>query len=218
MTDVLPAFDLLETIRWTPGEGFFLLDRHLRRMRGSAGHFGYPWHDAEILRELDRAVAGQLGAQRVRLLVSRDGWARVECAPLGPGSAGPATLRIAAAPVDPRNIFLFHKTTHRVMYTDAALPECDDVILWTARGDATETTLGNLVVEIGGRKVTPPVETGLLAGTFRAELLERGDIVEGRVTLDDVKSASRMWIVNSVREWWPAEVRTAAAPSEPRRA
>ena len=33
--------------------------------------------------------------------------------------------------------------------------------------------------------------------------------MEGRVTLEDLKSASRVWIVNSVREWWPAEVHIA---------
>jgi para-aminobenzoate synthetase/4-amino-4-deoxychorismate lyase len=103
-------------------------------------------------------------------------------------------------------VFLFHKTTYRTMYTDASQPECDDVLLWTAHGDVTETTVGNIVVEIGGRKITPPVEAGLLAGTFRAELLERGEIAEGRVTLDDVRNAARVWIVNSVREWWPAEI------------
>jgi len=206
MADALPAFDLLETIRWTPEAGFFLLDRHIRRIRGSARYFDYVWNEADILRELDHAVAGRNEAQRVRLLVSRSGSVRVECAPLGPRSALPAKLGIAPAPIDPRNVFLFHKTTHRVMYTDAAQPDCDDVILWTANGDVTETTLGNLVVDMDGRKVTPPVGTGLLAGTFREELLERGDIVEGRVTLDDVKSASRVWIINSVREWWPAEI------------
>ena len=103
-------------------------------------------------------------------------------------------------------MFLFHKTTHRVMYSDAMQPECDDVVLWTADGAVTESTLGNIVVEIGGRKVTPPVDAGLLAGTFREELLERGDIVEGHITLEDLKTASRVWIVNSVREWWPAEI------------
>jgi branched-subunit amino acid aminotransferase/4-amino-4-deoxychorismate lyase len=90
-------------------------------------------------------------------------------------------------------------------------PECDDVVLWTAGGDVTETTLGNIVVEIGGRKITPPVGAGLLAGTFREELLEKGDVIEGRVTLDDLKSASRVWIVNSVREWWPADLHIANA-------
>ena len=96
------------------------------------------------------------------------------------------------------------------MYAEAMQPDCDDVVLWTADGHITETTIGNLVVEVGGRKVTPPVDAGLLAGTFREELLERGDIVEGRVTLDELKSASRVWIVNSVREWWPATIRYIA--------
>ena len=200
------TFELLETMRWTPDGGFFLLDRHLRRMQGSARYFDYAWDEAGILRELNRAVDGKTEAQRIRLLVSRSGSVRVECAPLGPGNVLPAKLGIAAAPIDPKNVFLFHKTTHRVMYTDAAQPECDDVILWDATGDVTETTLGNIVVEIAGRKVTPPVGTGLLAGTFREELLERGEIVEGRVTLDEVKSASHVWIINSVREWWPAEI------------
>jgi para-aminobenzoate synthetase/4-amino-4-deoxychorismate lyase len=206
MADALPAFDLLETIRWTPDAGFFLLARHLRRIEQSARRFDFAWNDADVLRELDRAAAGKTEAQRMRLLVSRDGSVRVESAPLGPASARPAKLGIAAAPVDPTNVFLFHKTTHRAVYAAAAQPECDDVILWTANGDVTETTIGNLVVEMGGRKVTPPVDAGLLAGTFREELLDRGEIVEGRVTLDDVKAAPRVWIINSVREWWPAEI------------
>jgi para-aminobenzoate synthetase/4-amino-4-deoxychorismate lyase len=216
MADALPAFDLLETIRWTPDAGFFLLDRHIRRIERSARHFDYVWSKAGALRELDRAVGGKTEPQRVRLLVSRSGSIRVECAALGPPSALPAKLGIAAAPVDPTNVLLSNKTTCRSMYAEAALPDCDDVILWTAGGDVTETTLGNLVVEMSGRKVTPPLSAGLLAGTFRAELLERGEIVEGRVTLDDVKTAPRVWIINSVREWWPAEIYIAnAAPTRP---
>jgi para-aminobenzoate synthetase/4-amino-4-deoxychorismate lyase len=205
------TFELLETMRWTPAAGFFLLDRHLQRIRGSAQYFDYVWDEPSVLRALDRAVAGQTEPQRVRLLVARNGFARVECTPLGPKSVAPAKLGIAATPIDPSNVFLFHKTTHRTMYTDAAQPDCDDVLLWTAHGDVTETTVGNIVVEIGGRKVTPPVQAGLLAGTFRAELLARGEIVEGRVTLDEVRNASRVWIINSVREWWPAEVYIATA-------
>jgi branched-subunit amino acid aminotransferase/4-amino-4-deoxychorismate lyase len=118
---------------------------------------------------------------------------------------------IAASPIDPANVFLFHKTTHRVMYTDAAQPDCDDVVLWNPDGEITETTIGNVVVDIGGRKVTPAAEAGLLPGTFRQELLDRGEIVEGRITLDDLKSASRVWLINSVREWWPAEIHMARA-------
>jgi para-aminobenzoate synthetase/4-amino-4-deoxychorismate lyase len=41
----------------------------------------------------------------------------------------------------------------------------------------------------------------LLAGTFRAELLEHGKIREQRITLHDVHRAIRIWLINSVREW-----------------
>ena len=200
------TFDLLETMKWTPEGGYFLLDRHINRMRRSATYFDYAWPEADVRRELDKAVTGKTQSQRVRLLVSRDGAIRVECTPLAAGSSAPARLGIATAPIDPVNEFLFHKTTHRVMYTDAMQPGCDDVVLWNPAKEITETTFGNLVVEIGGRKVTPPVDAGLLAGTFREDLLERGEIVEGRVTLDEMKSASRVWLINSVREWWPATI------------
>lgn len=203
------AFELLETMRWTPAAGFFLLDRHLHRMGRSAQYFEYVWNEAAILQALDRAVGGKSEAQRIRLLVARDGSARVESTPLGPKSVLPARLGIAARPIDPSNVFLFHKTTHRTMYADAAQPDCDDVLLWDAHGGVTETMFGNIVVEVDGRKLTPPVDAGLLAGTFREELLARGEIVEGRLTIDDIRQASRVWIINSVREWWPAEI---AAP------
>jgi para-aminobenzoate synthetase/4-amino-4-deoxychorismate lyase len=199
------TFDLLETMKWTPTGGYFLLDRHIHRIHRSALYFEFAWNEADVLRELDRAVAGKNEPQRVRLLAARDGGVRVESTPLS-RHAAPARLGIANAPIDPADVFLFHKTTHRDVYTRAMRDDCDDVLLWTPHGDVTETTIGNIVVEIGGRKVTPPMDAGLLPGTFREELLERGEIVEGRVTLDDVKAASRIWIINSVREWCPAEV------------
>ena len=205
------TFELLETLRWSPLGGYFLLERHLRRMRRSAEYFDFRFDESGIRASLDRAVLGRTERQRVRLLLARSGDLQVECAPLSPTNSVAARLGIAAEPIDPSNVFLFHKTTHRVMYTSAMQPDCDDVVLWTADGAVTETTLGNIVVEIGGRKVTPPVDAGLLAGTFREELLERGEIVEGRVTLDDLKSAPQVWIINSVREWWPATVNATVA-------
>jgi para-aminobenzoate synthetase / 4-amino-4-deoxychorismate lyase len=204
------TFDLLETMRWSPGDGVFLLERHLGRLRRSAEYFEYRFDEEQIRSAIDSAVGGRSESQRVRLLLSRDGVIRVECAQLAPGNSDPARLGIAAEPIDPSNVFLFHKTTHRVMYTNAMQPDCEDVVLWRDDGVVTETTLGNIVVDIGGRKVTPPVDVGLLAGTFREELLQRGEIVEGQVTLDDLKSAARVWIINSVRGWWPATVRHIA--------
>src|SRR5262252_7420085 len=81
-------FELLETIKWTPAGGFFLLDRHLRRMNQSAAYFSYRCSIGDLRARLDRAVAGSSDALRVRLLLAQNGDIRVECTPLGPG--GPA--------------------------------------------------------------------------------------------------------------------------------
>jgi para-aminobenzoate synthetase/4-amino-4-deoxychorismate lyase len=211
------AFELLETIRWTPGRGFFLLDRHLTRIAGSARHFGYTCHAADLRAALDRAVAASADPLRVRLLLAHDGTARVECAVLDPVTA-PARVLFADAPIDPGDAFLYHKTTNRRVYDAAKRQDADDVILWNADRQVTETTIANIVAEIGGRKLTPPVECGLLPGTFRAQLLDDRVIEEGVITIDQIREATGLWLVNSVREWRPARLgpqTTAAIASTP---
>ena len=196
-------FELLETIKWTPGGGFFLLDRHLRRMDQSAAYFRYRCSTADLRARLERAVTGFSTAQRVRLLLSRDGEIRVECTPLAVEDST-VELGIAATPVDPSDPFLYHKTTNRQVYVNASRPDCEDVVLWNPERQVTESTIANIVVGVDGQKVTPPVACGLLAGTFRAELIETGAIREAIVTLDELQAAAEIWLINSVREWRPA--------------
>jgi branched-subunit amino acid aminotransferase/4-amino-4-deoxychorismate lyase len=40
-----PEFELLETMRWRPGEGIALLDLHLERLAASAEYFGFQTKD-----------------------------------------------------------------------------------------------------------------------------------------------------------------------------
>jgi para-aminobenzoate synthetase/4-amino-4-deoxychorismate lyase len=89
------------------------------------------------------------------------------------------------------------------VYEDAlaSCPGSDDVVLWNERGEVTETTIANLVVELDGERVTPPVECGLLAGVFRSHLIDQGLVRERRLALDELRRASRIWVVNSVRRW-----------------
>jgi para-aminobenzoate synthetase/4-amino-4-deoxychorismate lyase len=197
------SFDLLETLRWGPEEGFFLLDRHLDRLEVSARHSGYACSRARIESVLQRAVIGAVAPMRVRLLVGRHGEARVETAPLDPA---PGLVRVAFAerPIDPGSPFVFHKTTNREHLTRDRLPDYDDTVLWNPDHEITETTIANIVVEIDGRKVTPSVECGLLPGTLRAELLARGEIEEGRVSMTRLRTAPRFWLINSVRGWYDA--------------
>ena len=88
----------------------------------------------------------------------------------------------------------------------AARPECDDVLLYNERGELTECCIGNLVLEWAGQRYTPPVAAGLLAGTFREELLARGEIRERALKIDDLARADALYLINSVRRWVELEL------------
>jgi para-aminobenzoate synthetase/4-amino-4-deoxychorismate lyase len=69
-------------------------------------------------------------------------------------------------------------------------------------GQITESTIANVVVEQNGVLVTPPVECGLLGGTFRAALLAQGKILEQPVSVDQVQEeGAKIFLINSVRKW-----------------
>ncbi len=80
------------------------------------------------------------------------------------------------------------------------------MLLQNEAGELTEFTIGNLVVEIGGERLTPPREAGLLAGVFRAELLACGEVRERPLRPSDVRAARRAWLVNSLRGWVPVRL------------
>jgi len=203
LTAKRPAFELLETILLEEGE-YFLLDLHMARLSESAAYFDFAVDTQVVLDRLSSFAGRTDGRQRVRLLCAEDGSIHIESSSLGDDrGGGEYRLKLAKQSVDSRELFLYHKTTHRVVYEDAkaCCEDCDDVILWNESGEITETTIANIVIEKDGRKITPRVDSGLLAGTYRAHLLATGEIEEGVVTKDDLASADAIYIVNSVRKW-----------------
>ncbi len=197
-------FELLETLLWTPASGFALLDRHLERLSDSADYFDFELDAGEVTAALAAAVDGRSTSARVRLRVRSDGRATVECGPV-PRAPDACRLGMAAAPVDVRDPFLYHKTTWRRVYERAlaARPDCDDVLLWNADGQLTESCIANLVVQLDGQRCTPPVACGLLAGTRRAAMLAEGSLVERVLTPDDLVRADAVSLINAVRGEFP---------------
>ena len=77
-------------------------------------------------------------------------------------------------------------------------------MLWNEKDELTESCIANIVVEIDGGLYTPPVDCGLLAGTFRAWLLDQGKIEERRLKIGDLARCSKIHLINSVRKWQEA--------------
>ena len=189
-------FQLFESILLEDGE-YFLLAEHLERMRKSAEYFGF---ETRIDAEWERIAAeNSKGAYKVRVTLWRDGRVETDVAPIE--TAGTRRVTLAKEPVDSSDRFLFHKTTRRDLYVG------DDVIFWNERGEITESSIANVVVRIADELFTPPVEAGLLAGTFRNHLIANGEIRERVITIDDFRSADQVFLINSVRKWMNADLR-----------
>jgi para-aminobenzoate synthetase/4-amino-4-deoxychorismate lyase len=196
-----PPFALLETLAWLPGEGFRRLGGHLARLAASSAHFGFPLDGRAVELALRQAAARAAGPSRARLLLGPDGRVSVELSPLPPPAAAPLRVGLARQAVDPARAWLQHKTTRREAYdaARATRPDCDEALLWNERGEATEASTANVVFEIGGERVTPPVACGLLPGVERARLLARGRAREGVVRVADLRPGTRLWLVSALR-------------------
>jgi para-aminobenzoate synthetase/4-amino-4-deoxychorismate lyase len=222
-------FALLETMRVEADE-VVLEDRHLDRMAASAAWFGWEF-DHGRARSLVRS--GRPGPTRARLLLRSSGELQVEFAtvadpfgmPPDPHRVAPPPrpVELARTPVWSGDPWLRHKTTRRGVYerhrgeataylaaTGRGTQTPFDVLLWNERGELTELTIGNLVAEVDGLLVTPPVACGLLPGTLRADLLASGTVTERVLKLEDLTGAARLWLVNAVRGWVPITVMTPA--------
>ena len=213
LTRPRPDFQLIETLLWVPGQGFWLLDYHLDRLRDSAAYHMFVCDLVEIRRVLEQEVAGQRTSARVRLLLHRDGRVEVSSAPVSwswPEKPLQAQRQnplprvfFSETSVDNRKTELFHKTTRRELYEReravAVRRGYFEVLFCNRQGEVTEGTITNVFLELDGVLVTPPVHCGLLPGTFRRLLLEKGLVREQVVFREDVFRAEAVYVGNSVR-------------------
>ena len=206
-TDPARPVTLIETLLWERDSGYALLERHLDRMATSADYFGLPFDRAALRAMLDD---GTFPADRMRIRLTLDAAGpAVTAVPLPPN---PSIFRFAIAPekLDSQSLWLAHKTTNRAFYDEPrqranADLGVDEVVFRNERDELTEGSITSLFLERSGRLLTPPLSSGLLPGTLRAELLASGRAVEQVLTLADLDAAEAIWLGNSVRGLLRAE-------------
>lgn len=197
------GFELIETLRWEPEEGFIRLDRHLHRLYTSAAALGFAANPESIGTALAKCRGD--AALRVRLVLSRDGIAEATVTQFEPLPKDAVwTLRIAKTQLDSADPLLRHKTTRREIYDAAraefSREEADEVLLVNERGEICEGTITNLFLNVGGPVLdTPALTSGLLAGVLRSSMLEVGAAREEVVTEADLRAAHSIFVGNSLR-------------------
>jgi para-aminobenzoate synthetase/4-amino-4-deoxychorismate lyase len=231
LTEIKPDFQLIETILWSPDGGFFLLNSHMERLAQSAAYFSFPANRQLILEELEKQAAlwlrsprsiepsvkqgvGQT-AQRVRVLLNRDGRFAISATPCNKPAetrlpyrqVGVEVSKVALAKerTDSASPYLFHKTTNRGPYEQelrrARENGCIDVFFMNEKGEVTEGAISNIIIQTGENYYTPPVSCGLLPGTFRGRLLQDyPQYIQEKVLQErDLQEADHIFMANSVR-------------------
>ena len=198
------GFELIETLRWEPEEGFVRLDRHMARLGKSARALGFA-HDEGAVREVLNGCASGNTPLRVRLTLAQDGRIGVTNAPFEPLPADACwTVRIADTRLNSADRLLRHKTTRRAVYEAARAEfsrgEADEVLLLNDRGEVCEGTITNVFVDIGEPVlVTPALDCGLLPGILRGSLLDKGSAREAVLTEADLRAVRAIYVGNSLR-------------------
>jgi para-aminobenzoate synthetase/4-amino-4-deoxychorismate lyase len=196
VTDHREPPDLVETMRFVPGEGIPLLAHHVERLSRSADYWGIRFDPARVGDALS-AVEG-FEESRVRLVLYRDGGVEVNVGPM-PAWDEPVPLTVSPMRIDQSSPLWFHKTADRSRYP--AGEDEGEVIMVNLDGEVTETNRSNLMAHLDGRWVTPPLASGLLAGVARGVALREGRVVEQTLTLADLSRADELAVTNALRGW-----------------
>jgi branched-chain amino acid aminotransferase len=209
---------VFETARVSEG-AVFALSRHLRRLRSSASGLGLDYDEAAVREGIQAVTNGLTGLARLRVTVTG-----------GPGpyastrGNAPASILVATSPWhgweasadvatvpwtrNERSAIAGIKTTsyadNVVALAHAAGHGASEAIFANTRGELCEGTGSNVFVAVDGRLVTPPLDSGCLAGISRELVIEwLGDIVEEPLPYDVLARANEAFLTSSTRDVQP---------------
>ncbi|MBX9683290.1 MAG: aminotransferase class IV, partial [Hyphomicrobium sp.] len=90
----------------------------------------------------------------------------------------------------------------------------DEVVYLNDQGELAEGSRTTLFIERDGQLQTPILTSGLLPGTLRSQMLEDGEAVEQRLTIEDLNQADAVYLGNSVRGLMRAEPLVPRLPAD----
>lgn len=190
----------IETIRLSGGVAHNL-KYHQARMNATASYF-FPEATFPPLEQITNQFHTH-GVNKLRVVYGRHGIECTECTPYSVRDI--RSLKI----VDGGEIDYSYKSADRSLLDSlkALSDGCDDVVI-TRHGLVTDTSYTNIAIFDGNSWLTP--ELPLLKGTRRASLLDSGILAEASVTVDDILSAKRIRLFNSMIEFGDMELDVAS--------
>jgi len=200
---------LFETILWR-GRTKKLI-RHYRRLKDSAYFFKIPCPSfEEFVEAIEEETKGQKDIY-VKFCLISEGDTRFYAYPENYSiivvvrpfkQLQRARLTLSPFRINSKDPLVYHKTMNylfNILVKRKALKDgYDDAIILNELDEITECSSSNLLILKDDILLTPSVQCGLLRGTTLELLIERFDIREVRIGLEDLLEADSVFITNSI--------------------
>ncbi len=200
---------LFETILWR-GRTKKLI-RHYRRLKNSADFFKIPCPSFDEFVEAIEKETGNLKDVYVKFCLISEGDTRFYSYPdnyriivVVRSVKQLRSVRLTLSPFrrNSRDPLVYHKTMNylfNILVKRKALKDgYDDAIILNEIDEITECSSSNLLILKDDIILTPSVQCGLLRGTTLELLIERFDIRETRIGLEDLLEADSVFVTNSI--------------------
>jgi branched-chain amino acid aminotransferase len=222
------VYEVLRTYNVRP----FLLDRHLKRLRNSAGMIALdvPLSDEQFASRIAETIPGSLGEWYIRILLTR-GVGELSYDPalcptpsvviiVKPLVEPPADLYQQGVRVIISSITRNHPDSvspaiksNNLLNNALAMQEgfrrgASEVIMRNYKGELAECALSNFFIVKDGRALTPPLSAGLLPGITREFIWEVGkaagiQVSERTMRDEDLYGADEVFLTSTTRELMP---------------
>jgi branched-chain amino acid aminotransferase len=192
---------LFETVRTVDGKPW-ALSRHMRRALNSARRLRQPFPSEDLIRS---AVSEAIGANpfavgRLRIIFAKDGYLILTHQEYFEISS-PAILGIKHSHVAGNQALekRYPYTEKLELLNEAQQNGLDDYLLINRAGLITETAIANVVFQLNGDWVTPPLSDGVLPGVTRALLVEKAGVLVRQIKESDLRSLNSGFLVSSLK-------------------
>ena len=190
-----------ETVKTVAGQPW-ALSRHMRRALNTARRNDHPFPSEDLIR---RAVAetiasNQFAIGRLRILFGDDSSLCVthqEYVEL----TKPAVLGVRHHAIASNGIVekRYPYDQNLQLLKEAQNGGFDDFLQINSQGYVSETSIANLVFQINGSLVTPPLSDGVLPGVMRALLVEKNGVLVRRINADELPLITNGFVVSSLK-------------------
>lgn len=195
-------FQLIETILIKNNQPQLYFE-HLNRLKNSAKEFGFKFNKELLNFKFENNKIA-------RIVLYKNGEFKVEYREFLPSK----TNKIIINPIKvySKNPFLFHKTNYYPYFLKSYQlikeGKIYDSVFLNENNELTQGSRTNILLKINNELLTPRLEAGLLNGVLRKNLLEKGEIKESALFIDDLNRAENVYLINSVRGIKEVELET----------